>query len=170
MGTTRDDLTSDLDLELPDADAPLPTREPDEDTLYDEEIRAESISATFGSSTRSGFWPPADHLRAKAVFGEVKLDFREATLPQSGVVEVHATAVFGSVRLIVPPGSVINLTGSTAFGEFGHRPPWQRLRAFFRRLFTGEDEPPDPEPDPELSPIFNVSGSAVFGDVSVSTR
>ena len=159
MRTTRDDLTSDLDLDLEVSDGD-----------DDEEFRVESISATFGSSTRSGFWPVPSQLRAKALFGEVKIDFRGADLPDCGIVDVHATAVFGAVKLIVPTGSEVHLDGRAAFGEFSHKNGWPRVRAFFRNLLTGEDEPPDPEPDPELSPIFHVTGSATFGEVSVTSR
>ena len=88
MSEASDDRVS-SSLEVSDADSAL--------SRVDEEFETDSVSALFGSLGRSGGWLVPDYLTARAHFGEVKLDFREAILPSSGIVEIEATAIFGEV-------------------------------------------------------------------------
>ncbi len=133
----------------------------------DEEFETDTVTALFGSLNRSSGWLVPDYLTASAYFGEVKLDFREASLPASGIVEIDATAVFGAIKLIVPPGTQVEMEGVwSAFGEIGHKNRWFRVRSFLRRFVTGEDDeaPPDHEPF-----LLRVTGKAIFGEVVAST-
>ena len=159
MPETSDDRVSST-LEVSHEDSAL--------SRLDGEFESDSVSALFGSLGRSGEWLVPDYLTARAHFGEVKLDFREASLPSSGIVEVEATAVFGSIKLIVPVGTQVEMESVwSAFGEIGHKRGWFRLRSFLRRFVTGEEEE---EPEPEHEPfVLRVTGRAIFGEVVAST-
>ncbi len=158
MPEPSDDRVS-SSLEVSDADSALSTR--------DEEFETDSVSALFGSLGRSGEWLVPDYLTVRAHFGEVKLDFREASLPSSGIVEIEATAIFGSIKLIVPVGTQVEMESVwSAFGEIGHKKGWFRVRSFLRRFVTGGEEEPEPEHEPF---VLRVTGRAIFGEVVAST-
>ena len=134
----------------------------------EEVLSSQAISAIFGGSRRTGAWVSPDQIRARAYFGEVKLDFREAILPPSGIVEVYATAVFGGVDVIVPKGADVEVESrAVVFGEVGQRTGWSRFLAFVGHWLTGEQEEPEPEHEGLL---FRISGSAVFGEVTVTSK
>ncbi len=155
--TSNDRVSS--SLEVSDADSAA--------SRIDGEFETDSISALFGSLGRGGQWLVPDYLTVSAYFGEVKLDLREASLPASGIVEIDATAVFGSIKLIVPAGTEVEMEGAwAAFGEIGHKKGWFRLRSFLRRFVTGEEEEPHPDHEPFL---LRVTGRAIFGEVIAST-
>lgn len=159
---------SDLDLEVTEEER-LPSRRDDV-----EELTSDSVTSVFGSCARTGDWPVPDRLRAAAFFGDVKLDFREATLPLRGIVEVDATAIFGDLKLIVPAGTDVDMAGGHAvFGEFREASAWLRTRSFFRRWVMGiepDTEEPEPEPEDEEPLLLRVRGFALFGSVLVSNR
>jgi uncharacterized protein DUF1707/cell wall-active antibiotic response 4TMS protein YvqF len=99
---TRDDVaaaTADLD-----AAAPAPVEE------------AVKHRALFSNFTRQGRWRIASQSRYAAVFGNVKLDLREAVLP-GPEVNIEAKAVFGSVELIVPEAVLVELSGGGALSS-----------------------------------------------------
>ena len=158
MSEASDDRVS-SSLEVSDADSAL--------SRVDEEFETDSVSALFGSLGRSGGWLVPDYLTARAHFGEVKLDFREAILPSSGVVEIEATAIFGSIKLVVPVGTEVEMDSVwSAFGEIGHKKGWFRVRSFLRRFVTGEEEEPEPDHEPF---VLRVTGRAIFGEVVATT-
>lgn len=72
--------------------------------------------ALFSSFTRQGRWQIARQSRYSAVFGNVKLDLREAVLPGPDI-EVEARAIFGGVEVIVPEGVHVELTGGAALSS-----------------------------------------------------
>ena len=78
----------------------------------------EAIShrALFSNFTRQGRWRIARQGRYSAVFGNVKLDLREAVLP-GPEVDIEAKAVFGSVEVIVPEGVLVELSGGGALSS-----------------------------------------------------
>jgi len=110
----------------------------------------QKVVAIFGNATREGSWSPAAQVRARAVFGNVVLDFREARLPP-GLTEVHVSATFGNVEIIVPPGLAVETDGSGIFGNFEHV----------------DRAPPFSDPD---APLLRVQGRALFGNVELETR
>ncbi len=117
-------------LEAPGADSALDAADEGSQEQVEEELSSQAISAIFGSSQRSGAWESADQIRARAYFGEVKLDFRDAILPLSGIVEVYATAVFGGVDVIVPKGADVEVESrAVVFGEVGLRSRSRTTRA-----------------------------------------
>ena len=60
-------------------------------------------------------------LAAVAVMGDVVLDLRGAEVPQ-GEVDISATAVMGDVKVYVPDGVDVQLSGIAARRQEGHGP------------------------------------------------
>lgn len=124
--------------------------------------------AVFGPNQRGGYWEPAERVEALSVFGEVKLDFREANLYE-GVTEIQCMSIFGTVHILAPAHVLVDANGSGIFGGFEHRSPKEGLLRNVSRRLRGE--PVDagaPEPDPEAEPsVLRIRGFAVFGNVVV---
>jgi Domain of unknown function (DUF1707)/Cell wall-active antibiotics response 4TMS YvqF len=74
------------------------------------------VTALFSGAYRRGRWvvPPA--MTCVATFGEVVLDFTEAILQDRHVV-VTVYALFGKVRLIVPAGVEVVMSGNNILGR-----------------------------------------------------
>ncbi len=100
----------------------------------------------FGDSTASGTWKPGTMTRAVAVFGDSELDMRD-TVGAGDEISVRAVAGFGDVRVMVPAGSRVEISG---FALFGNK----------RSQVVG-----DPTID---GPVVRVKAWALFGDVKVA--
>ena len=74
------------------------------------------VTALFTGAHRSGRWVVPGSLTCVAAFGEVILDFTEAILQDRHVV-VTVYALFGKVRLIVPAGVEVVMSGNNIFGR-----------------------------------------------------
>jgi hypothetical protein len=85
-------------------------------------------------------------LVAVSVLGDVVLDLRQAHVP-SGVVLITATAVLGDVKIIVPDGVVVRLSGFAVLGD---------------RKIKVREIPPG-----RTAPVVQVRAHAVLGDVKV---
>jgi Domain of unknown function (DUF1707)/Cell wall-active antibiotics response 4TMS YvqF len=105
------------------------------------------ITGLFGNEVRNGRWVVPESLTVSAVFGEVTVDFREAML-QSRHVMLHATAIGGRLRLIVPDGLEVVLASRAGFG---------RLRGA-----TVNEGPPDP-----TMPVIEIRAFSMAGDIQV---
>lgn len=70
------------------------------------------LQATFGTVRRGGRWVLPVKLPLLALFGTVELDLREAMLQRRHVV-LDALVLCGRVRLLVPDGVAVNVTGRT---------------------------------------------------------
>jgi hypothetical protein len=70
------------------------------------------VTAVFGGQRREGRWVVPERLAVAAVFGEALLDFREALLQSSRVV-VYATVIFGRLKILVPDGVIVEVTGTS---------------------------------------------------------
>jgi hypothetical protein len=70
----------------------------------------------FGDSTESGSWRPGSKTRAVAVFGDSTLDMRQAITPGDEIT-VRAIAGFGDVRVMVPAGTRVEISGLALFGS-----------------------------------------------------
>jgi predicted membrane protein len=70
----------------------------------------------FGDITRTGSWPPRRTTSPVAVFGDIDLDLRQATMPVGEVV-INAVAPFGNIDVLVPEGSQVDVGGFTLFGS-----------------------------------------------------
>jgi hypothetical protein len=74
------------------------------------------VSALFTTSDRRGRWVVPGAITCYAAFGEVVLDFREAILQDHHVV-ITVYALFGKVRIIVPPGVEVVMNGTDILGR-----------------------------------------------------
>ncbi|HEY1823540.1 MAG TPA: DUF1707 domain-containing protein [Trebonia sp.] len=74
------------------------------------------VTALFTAADRRGRWVVPATVTCVAAFGEVVLDFTEAILQDRHVV-VTVYAVFGRVRLIVPAGVEVVMSGNNILGR-----------------------------------------------------
>jgi hypothetical protein len=102
----------------------------------------------FSNLERRGSWVVPRELKATGWFGNLVLDFREARFP-SGAVTLQVRAVFSNIEIIVPPQLAVECDGSSVFGSFA------------------ADASAVADPD---RPVLRIEGTAVFGNVEVSTR
>ena len=88
------------------------------------------VAGVLSKGQQAGSWRRGDRLRALAVLGACDADLRRL----EGDVEVTATAVLGSVDVVVPPGTEVQLTGWGLLGSRtvrvrGANGPTVRVRA-----------------------------------------
>ena len=76
----------------------------------------ETITAVFGHHERHGQWSIAPTLKARAIFGEVRLDMGQAVWPDEAV-SITCNPIFGTVVLRVPPDVDVQLKGRAIFGD-----------------------------------------------------
>ena len=74
------------------------------------------VAALFTTADRRGRWVVPGTVTCVAAFGEVVLDFTEAILQDRHVV-VTVYALFGRVRLIVPAGVEVVMSGNNILGR-----------------------------------------------------
>lgn len=108
--------------------------------------------AVFGEAKREGAWTPAEDTKAVAVMGSVVLDFREARVAARDV-SVLAVSFFGSVEIVVPPGTDVECGASAVFGSVEHHTP----------------RPSAPAPGAAGTTV-RIRGVSVFGSVEVHYR
>jgi hypothetical protein len=132
----------------------------------DDDYFSERISSVFSSHARAGNWEAPDHVDAFSVFGDVKLDFSRASLPPTGIVEITASAIFGSVHIVIPDGAEVEVEGTPIFGSIEHKVRGKGAGTRLRELITGEDSNVELDDDGD-PPLFRVIGSAVFGSIEI---
>ncbi|TDD85262.1 DUF1707 and DUF2154 domain-containing protein [Actinomadura darangshiensis] len=101
------------------------------------------VSVFFGRTRRDGRWVVPVKLPLLALFGTVELDLREAVLQRRHIVVV-AMVLGGRIRLLVPEGVRVDVTGRTILST-------RDLRA--RPASEG--------------PTIEVAGTMIFGSVRV---
>jgi predicted membrane protein len=74
------------------------------------------IVSVFGDITHAGSWPTRDRMSPIAVFGDIDLDFRHATMPAESIA-INAVAPFGNIEVLVPDGVQVDVGGFTLFGS-----------------------------------------------------
>lgn len=74
------------------------------------------ISNIFGQTRRDGRWVVPESLTVTAVAGEVEVDFTQAIL-QSSRVRLYATVIGGRLRIVVPDGVSVVMTGHAVLGR-----------------------------------------------------
>ena len=74
------------------------------------------IAGIFGPARRDGRWVVPENLTVTAMFGEVEVDFTQAIL-QASRVQVYATVFGGRLRLIVPDGVSVIVSGHMVLGR-----------------------------------------------------
>lgn len=81
-----------------------------------------SVSAICSRDRRAGRWVVPDTFAVTAVFGDVEVDLREAIM-QSRQTTLFATAVCGQIRLVVPAGVAVTMSGRSFLGVRSVRGP-----------------------------------------------
>jgi len=79
-------------------------------------VDSQSLHAFFGSASRDGRWVVPAKLPIAALFGTVELDLREAVLQRKHIV-MDVSALCGRVRLLVPDGVEVRVTGRTVLSS-----------------------------------------------------
>jgi hypothetical protein len=81
------------------------------------------VAGIFGPARRDGRWVVPENLTVTAMFGEVDVDFTQAIL-QTSRVQLYATVFGGRLRLIVPDGVSVIVSGHMVLGrKRGGTPP-----------------------------------------------
>lgn len=143
---------ADLDALVADLGAPSTALVPAVPQAIDDPTRQErrKIRAIMSSFEREGRWVVPRTMHARAFWGSVELDFREASLAP-GVTTLDLRVTMGSVELILPPQLAVDVDVSVIMGscEQRHRAPLDKdpSRAFLR-----------------------VTGSVLMGSVEIMTR
>jgi hypothetical protein len=106
----------------------------------------EWVVAIIGDTKRRGRWRVERPLAALAVIGDVVLDLRGAEVPQ-GQVAIDATALMGDVKIYVPDGVDVQLSGIAVLGD---------------KVVKVREAPPG-----QKVPTVVVKATAVMGDVKV---
>lgn len=121
-------------------------------TGIEDPSRAErkSMSVIMSSVERRGRWAVPRHMALRSMWGNVELDFRDASLAP-GVTEISVLVVMANVEVILPPNLAIDVDVSTFAGNVTER----------HRV------PPDADP---ARPLIRITGRVVFGNVEVTTR
>ncbi|MEW2360186.1 DUF1707 domain-containing protein [Spirillospora sp. NPDC029432] len=99
------------------------------------------VSAFFGRMRREGRWVVPVKLPLLAMFGTVELDLREAVLQRRHIV-LDSMVVGGRIRLLVPEGVQVNVTGRTILST--------------RELRTRPAEE---------GPTIEIGGTLIFGSI-----
>jgi Domain of unknown function (DUF1707)/Cell wall-active antibiotics response 4TMS YvqF len=105
------------------------------------------IAGVFGPARRDGRWVVPENLTVTAMFGEVEVDFTQAIL-QVSRVQVYATVFGGRLRLIVPDGVSVVVSGHMVLGR--------------RRGGT-------PPPASPSTPVIEVKALVLGGELTVRT-
>ena len=140
--TTRGDLVSIT------ADLPAVLGSPATPALPVARDDREWVVAVMGDSRRQGRWRVERPLVALAVMGDVVLDLRGAEVPQ-GNVDITATAVMGDVKIYVPDGVDVQLSGIAVMGD-------KKVKVKLREAPAGQ-----------TAPKVVVKATAIMGDVKV---
>jgi hypothetical protein len=143
---------ADLDALVADLGAPSTALVPAGLQTIDDPTRQErrKIRAIMSAFERKGHWVVPRTMHARAFWGAVELDFREASLAP-GVTTLEVRVTMGSVELILPPQLAIDVDVSVIMGscEQRHRAPVQ--------------------PDPSRA-LLRVTGRVLMGSVEIFTR
>ncbi|GAA0431548.1 hypothetical protein Acor_04300 [Acrocarpospora corrugata] len=102
--------------------------------------------AVMGDTKRRGKWRIDQELGVVCVMGDVVLDLREAEV-RTNEVDIVATSIMGDIKIIVPDGVDVELSGMSIMGDkkvkVVEAPPGQNV------------------------PIVRVRGYAIMGDIKI---
>jgi Cell wall-active antibiotics response 4TMS YvqF/Domain of unknown function (DUF1707) len=108
-----------------------------------------SVSSFFGDTRLEGKWRAANEVAVTTVFGNARIDLRQATVTSDRLV-ITGIVAFGALEIIVPPGTELEVEQKTIFGS--------------RR----QDED-DYELIPGM-PIVRIETKVLFGDLVIRVR
>ncbi len=103
--------------------------------------------AIFSEVKKEGAWSPTPKIEAKAVFGSILLDLRDADLPPEGIT-INVDVIFGDATVLLPPGVGADVDCSAVMGGVEDKA---------QRALPG-------------APMVFVRGSTVFGQITVKTK
>lgn len=103
----------------------------------------------FGDVKRKGRWSLPSRVNAWLLFGDAKLDLRDAVITEREVT-VNAYSVFGDLVVTVPEGVRVEVTGFTPIGD-------KKIDLAAVPTVAG-------------GPLIKVRAVTVFGDVRVRSR
>jgi hypothetical protein len=104
------------------------------------------IVAVMGDAKRTGTWRIDDGIGAVCVMGDVVLDLRQAEV-RGREVDIVATCVMGDVKIIVPDGVDVELSGVTIMGD--------------KKVQVVE------APRGQFAPVVKVTAYVLMGDVKI---
>jgi Cell wall-active antibiotics response 4TMS YvqF len=113
------------------------------------------IVSIFSETKKVGRWVVPQHLRVVSVFGNAKVDLRQALLEHHETV-IDARAVLAEIQIIVPPGVIVECDGEAMMGTFSV----QESKRWSRKI----------PPPPANAPIVRVIGSAYLASVNIKVR
>jgi hypothetical protein len=105
------------------------------------------IAGIFGPARRDGRWVVPENLTVTAMFGEVEVDFTQAIM-QFSRVQLYATVIGGRLRLIVPDGVSVMVSG---------------------RMVLGRKRGSTPLPAGPDTPVIEVKAMVLGGELDVRT-
>ncbi len=75
------------------------------------------VITVFSDNKRRGRWRlRSPHLKVRTLFGATELDLREVLTDQS-VIEIVGSCTFGELKVIVPEGVEVDVTGTVVFSS-----------------------------------------------------
>lgn len=75
-----------------------------------------TVRALLSTSTHRGRWRVPSRVVVNATLGNVELDLVEADIPAD--VDIEVNALLGSVRIVVPEGLAVEMSGRAVLGSF----------------------------------------------------
>jgi hypothetical protein len=106
----------------------------------------ERISAIMGDNKRAGRWRVDRPISAVCVMGDVEIDLRGAEVPL-GLVDITAIVIMGDIKIIVPDGVDVQLSGTTIMGD---------------KSVKVEEAPPG-----RRVPVVRVQATVFMGDLKI---
>lgn len=103
--------------------------------------------AVFSEVKKEGAWAPARYIAARAIFGSVHFDFREAQIPLEGI-EIDLEVTLGEAKITLPPGVGVEVDCNSILGSV-------------------EDKSRPAIPG---APVVRVTGGAMMGSITVVTK
>jgi hypothetical protein len=103
--------------------------------------------AIFSEVKKEGVWAPTRRIAARAIFGGVRLDLREATIPADGI-DIDLEVLLGEAVILLPPGVGADVDCTTVMG-------------------TVEDKS---RPAVSGAPTVRIRGGAVLASITVVTK
>ncbi|HEY2443685.1 MAG TPA: DUF1707 domain-containing protein [Streptosporangiaceae bacterium] len=117
---------------------------------------ARPMAAVFTNQRREGRWVVPERMAVTAIFGEAVLDFRSALL-QSARVTVYVTVICGRLKLLVPEGVRVEISGTAV--------ATRKRGVLEQRPAPGGGY----EPGPSDTPVIEVRGVIMGGKVQAIT-
>jgi hypothetical protein len=144
-----DQLTADLAAPTPTTSTALVPASP---LAIDDPMRVDykRLRVVMSSVERRGRWTVPKQLAVRTFWGNVELDFRDASLG-AGITTIHVRATMANVEIILPPNLAIDVDVSSFAGNVEER----------HRV------PPDLDPS---RPMLRIVGKVRFGNLEISTR